>query len=333
MVQHCAAMNHPASPVRHGRAKFSLKDPVASRAFVKESQQMTDRLISTAVDENLFWEQLSDELVSAGSDAPLTPALCEIALLRSGHSQLQSEQTAAAIHRSLDSCRRLLAGDQPRLADQLRLRYAPLKQTYEAYGPGLLRLIGNQIWSGDPPTNWWPNRVTVHAVQPLQTGAAGRSTYQSSVWIEAVLTDISPEVPEWLRLVYQLTQMAIDSHTRTHALSGGEVKNLGELKTPTELPWSLGIIPLIFDRASEAGMIAAPTLPIATAIDLGWTLEDAVATQLPRTLGGAGEGNPDDLSSVLQRWWCDVGRTSHAFPIALKDLSARLAEFTHTGTR
>ncbi len=332
MVQSCAAVNHPAAPVRRQRATFSLKDPVAGTAFIRESQRVTDRLISSTVDENLFWEQLSDELVSSGSDAPLTPALCEVALLRSGHSQLQSDQTAAAIHRSLDSCRRLLANDQPRLADQLRLRYAPLKQAYEAYGPGLLRSVGKQIWNGSPPKNWWPGRVTVHAVQPLQTGAAGRSSCQGSVWIEAVLTDISPTVPEWLRLAYQLTQMAIDTHTRTHASGGSDGKQAGEAKSATELPWTLGVIPLIFDRAADAGTIATNPLPIATAMELGWASDDSVAAHLA-TRGAMTDGNCGDLADVLDRWWCDVGRTSHAFPIALKDLSARLAELTPTGTR
>lgn len=333
MVQSCAAVNHPAAPVRRDGTRFALKDPAAGIAFVRETQQLTERLISTTVDENLFYEQLVDELVSASNDAPLTTALCEIALLRSGHSQLQSEQTAAAVHRSLDSCRRLLASDQPRLADQLRLRYAPLKQSFEAYGPGLLRSIGNQIWNGDPPKNWWPGRVTVHAVQPLQPGAAGRSSYQGSVWIEAVLTDISPVVPEWLRLVYQLSQMAIDSHTRTHVSGGGDAKHFSEGKSPTELPWSLGIIPLIFDRAADAGMIAAKSQPIATAIDLDWASDDPIATQLRASRGASVDENHGDLADVLDRWWCDVGRTSHAFPIALKVLSARLAELTPTGKR
>lgn len=332
MVRSCAAVNHPAAPVRRQRATFSLKDPVAGTAFVRESQRVTDRLISSAVDENRFWEQLSDELVSSASDAPLTPALCEVALLRSGHSQLQSDQTAAAIHRSLDSCRRLLVNDQPRLADQLRLRYAPLKQAYEAYGPGLLQSIGNQIWNGSAPKSWWPGRVTVHAVHPLQAGAAGRSSCQGSVWIEAVLTDISPSVPEWLRLAYQLTQMAIDTHTRTHVSGGGEGKPAGEARSTTELPWSLGIIPLIFDRAAEAGMIAANPLPIAAAIEVGWASDDSVVTHL-MTRGASADGNGGDLAGVLDRWWCDVGRTSQTFPIALKNLSARLAELTPTGTR
>ncbi len=331
MVQTCAAVNHPAAPVQRRSRAFSLKDSVAAKSFEREAQSVTDRLISASIDESQFWENLADELVSLANDAPLTPAVCEIALLRSGHSQLQSEQTAAAIHRSLDSCRRLLAADQPRLADQLRLRYAPLKQAYEAYGPGLLRSVGNQIWNGSPPKNWWPGRVSIHAVQPLQAGASGRSSCQGSVWIEAVLTDISPAVPEWLRLAYQLTQMAIDTHTRTHASGIGDGKSTSEGKSPSELPWALGIIPLIFDRAADAGLIPASPLPIAAAIDLGWASDDCLAINA-LTRGAAVPSNRNELADVLDRWWCDVGCTSHPFPVALKNLSARLAELTPTGT-
>jgi hypothetical protein len=335
MVQSSAATSYVASAAQANR-KFSLKTPAATSAFTSESEQITERLISASVQANLFWEQLIDELTSSASDAPLTPAICEVALLRAGHSQLQSDQTAAAVYRSLENCRRLLTTDLPRLPDQLRLRYAPLKQAYECYGPGMLRSIGNQIWNGSPPKHWWPGRVTVHAVQPLQTGAAGRSSHQASVWIEAVLTDISPDLPEWLRLVYQITQMAIDTHTRTHA-SGVSSSSAGTApaaasatssaatnkeKTPSdgraggELPWSLGIIPLILSRAADAGLLPADNLPVATALELGWT--------------GNEFAEHAELANILTTWWREVGSDTKALPIALKQLSARLAE---TGAR
>ncbi|MCM2372161.1 hypothetical protein [Aporhodopirellula aestuarii] len=352
-VQSCAAPNFHAHAATAGGRKsvggFALKDAQATSQFISEAERLSERLISAAVSERMFWDHLSDELVSAGNDAPITPQACEVALLRSGHSQLQSDQTAAAIHRSIDNCRRMLAADSPRFADQLRLRYAPLKQAYEAYGPGMVRSIGKRIWNGAPPKNWWPNRVTVHAVQPLRTGAAGRSSYQCCVWIEAVLTDISPSVPEWLRLVYQITQIAIDSHTRTHASTGvagpnapqglGAAKPGGgssvssaadttvdfESKPNLELPWSIGCIPLVLSQAADIGLLAGDRLPIAEALDLWWSSEESSSLDSASSDWAVGKGF-DETAETLERWWIEFGSESKAFPIALKQLAKMFAE-------
>lgn len=290
-----------------------LKKPENLSACRIEVARISERLVSTSVSESCFWDYLIDEIVSHPNDPPMTPQLCEVALLRSGHSQLQSDQTAAAIYRCLNTCRRACEDESPRLVEQLRLRYAPLKQAYEAYGPGIVRSIGNRIWNGAPPKDWWPSKVTVHAVQPIHSGAAGRSSSHTTVWIEAVLTDISPLVPEWLRLVQQLTEMAIDTHTRTHA------SNLQNENGPatTELPWSLAMVPLVLEEAKDRGLVGGDGIPLAAALDL-W--------QLPETQ----HNDLESLSSVLRRWWTEVGSQAQAFPIALKQLSSQLVEAGHS---
>ncbi|MCC9643916.1 hypothetical protein LOC71_16645 [Rhodopirellula sp. JC740] len=287
-----------------------LKDASLQQAIQPAVRSITTRLINASIDPNLVWEFMVDEIVAQDSDVDLSPALCEIALIRGGHSDLQSDQTALAIFRSLETCQRAFTTRSPRLADQLRLRYAPLKQAYESYGPGLVRSVGKAIWNGQPPTDWWPSRVSVHAVTPIAHGAAGASGQQASVWIEAVLTDMDPQVPEWLRLVYQLTCMAITSHTRTHNSSSGTRTNsdtaTGESGGSSELPWTTAIIPLILSEANEAGMINSQTLPIEKAMSM-WQSEVSPSQ-----------------ASVVQRWWEATGFSTQPTPVALKQLSAAL---------
>ncbi|WP_146579439.1 hypothetical protein [Neorhodopirellula pilleata] len=296
-------------------ARTPLKQPEHVATIRDQARRVTDRLVSASVIESDFWDHLIDEVVSCGNDPALTAQLCEVALLRAGHSHLQSDQTAAAIFRSLETCRLAFQADSPRLAEQLRLRYAPLKQAYEAYGPGMLRSIGNQIWNGSPPKDWWPGKATVHAAAPIMTGAAGRSTGQTSVWIEAVLTDVSPEVPEWLRLVHQLTEMAVETHTRTHASHLGEDPAKSSSSSASELPWSLGIVPLILHQAADRGFINGSPMPLGTALRL-WQTSDECSTK-PR-------GHVNELGAVLDKWWVGVGSQAKAFPIALKQLSEML---------
>ncbi|EMI27380.1 MULTISPECIES: hypothetical protein [Rhodopirellula] len=288
-----------------------LKDASLQKAIQPAVQDVCTRLINASIDPAVIWEHLIDEAIAQDNDVELSPALCEIALIRGGHSDLQSDQTAMAIHRSLETCRRAFTTRSPRLADQLRLRYAPLKQAYESYGPGLVRSVGKAIWNGSPPTDWWPSRVSVHAVQPIANGAAGASSQQASVWIEAVLTDMDPDVPEWLRLVYQLTCMAISSHTRTHNSSSGTRTSsdtaTGEAGTSSELPWTTAIVPLILSKAADAGMIPSNRFPLAKALSM-WQPE-----------------LPSAKAPIVERWWEQVGLTGQPTPIALKQLAAALS--------
>lgn len=313
--------------------RLPLKDAGHLATVQQEAGRITDRLVSAAIIESVFWGHLIDEIVSCPNNPPLTPQLCEVALLRAGHSQLQSDQTAASIFRSIDLCRQSIEKDSPRLAEQLRLRYAPLKQAYEGYGPGMLRSIGNQIWNGSPPKDWWPSRATIHAVQPLRTGAAGRSTNQTSVWIEAVLTDISPLVPEWLRLVQQLTEMAIDTHTRTHAshfsVAGKDDAGRANAAT-TELPWSLGIVPMVLDQANERGFLSTTAEVSAAGSASKSTMSSSLPLSTALRLWQPSESDGDELVIVLEKWWMDVGSKAQAFPIALKQLADMLAASRHS---
>ncbi|PHQ37084.1 hypothetical protein [Rhodopirellula bahusiensis] len=288
-----------------------LKDVSLQKAIQPTVQSVSTRLINASIDPAIIWEHLIDEVIAQDNDVDLSPALCEIALIRSGHSDLQSDQIAMAIHRGLETCQRAISTRSPRLADQLRLRYAPLKQAYESYGPGLIRSVGKSIWNGSPPTDWWPSRVSVHAVQPIANGAAGASSQQASVWIEAVLTDMDPDVPEWLRLVYQLTCMSISSHTRTHNSSSGTRSSTdtatGDTANSSELPWTTAIVPLILSKAADAGMIPGGRFPLTKALSM-WQPE-----------------LPSAKAPVVERWWNEVGLNNQPTPIALKQLAAALS--------
>lgn len=285
----------------------SLSQPL-SDIFTSQSTAISERLLSASVTESDFWNCLTDELVSIDADAKLTASLCEVALLRAGGSQLQSDQNAALIHRHLETAINACLTETPRLADQLRLRFQPLQQALEAFGPGLLRTIGKTIWNGAPPKNWWPPRNHIHAVQPVQGGAAARSSQTENVWIEAMLTDATPEVPEWLRLAYEMIMISVDSQTKTQAFDDSNL----------EFPWAIGIIPLILQTAAEQGGAGTPDpndLPIGLALEM-W---------LGKPYGSTGVS-----TAILQReasqWWQSVDLKEVPFPIALKQLGSQIGQ-------
>ncbi len=172
-----------------------------------------------------FWERLFAEYAIDPGNA----RACEIALIDAGCSELQLEQTAGAISNRLGECRLAFQRRFPKLSEQLELRGKPLKDRWNEVGLFLLSDIAHQIWREQPPEDWWPSRIDGLLVQPMRGGDGNYDTESRKFWVEAVLTDIDPTVPEVLRVAWLLTQIAIEIQMREKSS-----------ETVTGMPWALG---------------------------------------------------------------------------------------------
>ncbi len=253
---------------------------------------INQRLLSASLDISTFWRRLLIETADDQSDA----RACEIAVAAAGCSELQLDSTAAAILNRISECRAVMSSRFPKLAEQLPLRGRPIIERFEAYGPGLLRAVANYVWYNSPPKDWWPSKFEGLLVQPILGGDGEYDSQSSRFWIEAMLTDADPSVPEVLRVVYLLTCAAMDSHTRDR--SGEQA---------VSLPWALAAVPIVLTVAAELELVRPDPLPIVAACRL-WH---------------AGDGGSAD---TLVRWWENLQQTPAPLPIALKALALTLAE-------
>ena len=282
---------HVAQTVAMGR---QLTDRKTEQALVAPATQINQRLLSASLDVGEFWQRLFDE-TAFDSD---NPRACEIALVAAGCSELQVEQTAKAISSRLGECRIAFHRRFPKLAEQLTLRSQPLRERWATVGPGMLNGITKQVWGGPAPRDWWPTRIEGLMVQPIRGGAGGYDIDTAQFWMEAMLTDVDPAVPEVLRVAWLVTRLATESHTRGTA--AGE----------TSLPWGIGSVPLVLSAAAELDLLQTSSLPIARAVEI-WHLGDAVVGQ------------------IAQQWWnqwqaSKTTRGNSPLPVALADLRHRL---------
>jgi hypothetical protein len=288
---------HAAYIVATGRP---CTDPKTEQLLVAPVTDINSRLLSASMDVGTFWQRYLHELLE---DAEIRRA-CTVALMSSGCSELQVEQTAKAFSHRLTDARLAFMQRFPKLSEQLELRAKPLRDKWDTVGPGLLRDVGQQIWKDSPPDDWWASRVTALMIQPMRGGDGGYDSYNDKFWIEAMLTDVDPAVPEVLRVAWLITGMAIDRYTREK--SGGHT-----LSTP----WSLVSVPLVLSAAANLDLIDRDRLPIPRAMQL-WQLSDA------------------GVSEKLSRWWDDFKRSSTPLPAALKVLDKVLgASKTATAQR
>ncbi len=182
----------------------------------------------------------------------------------------------------------------PKLDEQLLLRVGPLRERWETVGPGLLREVERQIWQNSPPPDWWPAVVTVLAVQPLVGGSGGFDPDADSIWIEAMLTDSDPAIPEVLRVLWLVTSLAIETHIRSRT---------GQRMLSSA--WSLVSVPLALNAAFHLELLQSDELPIGQALRI-W------------------RGGSEATIQTLSRWWQGYVKSTTPLPVALRELEKSL---------
>ncbi len=275
-------------------------DRKTQQALVAPATEINNRLLSASVDVASFWRRLFAEYAfDSASDRAV-----EIALISAGGSELQLEQTAAAISNRLGECRLAFHSRFPKLADQLELRLVPLKQRWDEVGSELLSAIADQIWEDRPPADWWPARVTGVAVQPMRGGDGDYDSDAVKFWIEALLSDADPDVPEVLRVAWLLTQLALQIQMREKSS-----------ETVSGMPWTLGSVPIVLSASIDAGIIPGGNdRQIEATLQL-WRLGDW------------------STARTLHTWWQQWQKNKSPMPVAVKALDKMLGQSNESGTR
>lgn len=251
--------------------------------------EINTRLISSEIEAGAFWKRYRSEVARdrRGPDA------CSDALLAAGCSELQLDQIVKAISSRLSEGRIEFRKRFPKLTEQLELRGRPLQDRWQTAGPGLLRDVQRQVWGDRSPDRWWTPRTEARLIQPMRGGDGGIAESAARFWIEAMLTDADPAVPEVLRVAWLVTRLAIAAH-------------LPAADPPLVRSWGLAAVPLVLTAAGELSLLAGDSLPVKSAIER-WQLGDA------------------EIAERVEFWWSEQRSNRAPLPIAVKEL-ARLLE-------
>jgi len=210
----------------------------------------------------------------------------------SGNDRSSEFVTRLATHIAL--AENALLESAPKAKEELPLRIRPLQELWESYGAGLLIEIGRL---SDP--TFLVKEALVVPVLPVVGGTGGVLLQSNRVWIEAVLTNPNPTLPEVVRLAWLLSQLEADLPIH------GELVNSGRLS------WiaSLAMLP--------------PTLLAAENMDIGSYSDD----QLLLAIEKWHIPNPTDHSLVdtLKSWWATFSQERPPWRIALTALDKMLS--------
>ena len=217
-----------------------------------------------------------------------------------GGEFLIADQTTAEVftpedftdeHRMIgDTCREYIDNEVvPNLPEELELRSRPLREQWEARGPGMLRSIGCRT-----EEELIVEECEVSAVYPALGGGGGAHLAYNSVRIEAVLANPVAELPEVVRLGWLIAQLQLD------------LPGYGEEIHPERLPHiaAYAMLPAVLAAAEEVELVRNSSQLVGPAI---------AAWKLPSP--------PDiDAASLVEQWWQTYQEARPPWRVALAAL-------------
>ena len=270
-------LNSAATALRAGQliqAGKSLVHGALEEALVGETDQVHAACRAANIATQRVWDAALLAVIelggtTAGLVGPLQQSLGGVHGLERVAQSLQTlESRLRATHPDIDA--------------QLQLRQRPLREQWDALGPGLMKRIGGRSLPD-------ARAADVLLVLPLLGGGGALLPNRSGVHIEAVLANPNPELPEFVRLGWLLTQL--------QATCGDDYLA------------AVAAIPRVLQAAEVTGHTSLSTASVAAAHEwwLGFRLPDGAA------------------AAVLTWWQANETQTEHE---AVASLAACFAPFS-----
>ncbi len=281
LVSFSASCLHAAEAFAHGQL---IVEPRMAEAIAEPAQILRQTVVAAGLPRTLFWRNLVGLTVVADGNLHLAQRAVT-KTVGAARAEQAAGQLAAAIAGVETAVRQAL----PNMMEDLSLRLRPMREQWEAHGPGLLHCIAR--WT-DPRII--AQQAQVILVHPSLGGGGSAHVAFNNALIEAVLTNPTEELPEMLRLAWLLSQLNLDLPMFSDTIHGKRLPHVAEL----------AMIPVTLKAAEELDLLQLDPETIDLALN-AWH----VVTP------------PDvDPVDVLWRWWGTYVETRPRWDIAFTAL-------------
>jgi hypothetical protein len=255
---------HAAEATTHARPPA---DERLAEALRPSAAAFAGEIRAAGVPAERFWAHLIPQAANTDNRRQLIESCVTKSAGRSPRlNAIVSNLTAA-----LSSLEVAAQAALPKLAEELALRERPLREQWEARGPGLLLQIGALT---EPALV--PESCQVLLVHPIQGGGGEAHLPYNSVRIEAVLANPVAELPEVVRLAWLIAQVQLDLPIWSEAIHASRLPHVARFAL---LPPALAaaenvelarLSPDTLRQAIVAWQIAAPPDLDAATLLLEW---------------------------------------------------------------
>ncbi len=262
--------------------------PIADSAVAQQLQAPVEALVDELDASGLPAETTLPQLVSLAADYENNRQLIEMAGTRTRGAGALSASSVSLLAGCLSDLEAAWLRVAPNLVDELAVRGRPLREQWEARGPGLLRAVARL--AGD---EFVAPSAEVVLVSPVVGGHGRAHLRNNRVTMEAVLTNPIPSLPEVVRLGWLLAQLQLD------------LPILGESVSQHRLPQlaSLATVPLILKAADMVDLAKLDETTVEQALQ-AWHVP------LPS----------DESGRKLLDWWQTLHASDTRWPVALAAL-------------
>lgn len=166
-----------------------------------------------------------------------------------------------------------LLRQKPELVDELAVRGGPLREQWEAWGPGLLRETARLTDAAIAP-----ECAEVVLVAPYVGGQGWAHAAQNRVTLEALLVNPLPALPEVVRLAWLVSQLNSDLPRFADSLPrGGAARAFG-----------LATLPAVLAAAASLELVSGDDEAVVERAIVAW---------------GLGGNAPAEVGQRLWQWW------------------------------
>ena len=266
----------------------ALVDDQLAQAIAGPVSQLVQVLTTLPAPAERLWRHLLP--LSAGIEN--NGELAEVVLRKACGSATAIAHGRRLAHAIAD-VERAFRERHPSIADELVLRGKPLREQWEARGPGMLRMLAELT---DPEL--LVDRADVVLVHPISGGGGEAYLSYNSVQIEALLANATADLPEVARLAWLLAQLHLDLPRFSECVSPGRLPEVA----------ALALIPAALRAAEYVELTHYEESNIQRAVQ-AWVGE-----------------RPGDTPLILIDWWNTYEESRPKFPLAIQALEKMLAQ-------
>jgi hypothetical protein len=236
------------------------------------AESLKNSLTSLGLDSEFAWLGL----LNAASQFESNQELAATFLRRLLGATAQRTEVVSRFAGAITSLESSVRNAFPDLDKELALRVGPLREQWEARGPGILHRLATTTDVDLPPLE-----ATVAIVSPIHGGGGIALLASNTVVFEGVLTNGDATLPEIVRLAWLVAQLQLDLPKFSEAIPQARLSQLA----------ALALLPPILEAAHFVELIACP--PDQMTPFLGKTIRNWMSTT----------PDPEIKADLLASWW------------------------------
>jgi hypothetical protein len=256
----------------HAAEAIARDQPLADSRLAATLEESALRLAAEIEAAGILSARFWGHLIPLAAKTTGRRQLIETTVIKTTGRTARFEAIVSNLQATLAAIDSALAAALPNLNDELALSERPLREQWEARGPGMLHRIGELT----------DNSLIVPSceallVHPALGGGGEAHLAYNSVRIEAVLANPIAELPEVVRLAWLIAQLHVDLPTHSESIHADRLPHIARyamLPPALIAAESVELVPFAPEAISQAitawHLAVPPDVDAATLISQWW---------------------------------------------------------------